>query len=147
MNPRFVDQNALRTNQAVIIAFLLIGFIFDLVGLVYFTALAMLVGTVFSAPAFKPIYQYLVQPLGIAKPEVMQDDPNAHRFAQFIGGLFLLAGSTFFYYGLSLPGWTLTFVVIGLASINLLTGFCVGCFFYFQLGKIGFFKTANQSSE
>jgi hypothetical protein len=144
MNPKFVDQNALRTNQVVIIAFLLIGYVFDLVGIVYFTALAMLVATVFSVPAFKPIYLYIAQPLGFAKPDVRQDDPNAHRFAQFIGGLFLLAGSTFFYNNLSLPGWTLTFVVIGLASINLLTGFCVGCFFYYQLGKIGFFKTVNQ---
>lgn len=147
MKARSVDQSALRTNQAVIIFLLISAYIFDFKGLVYFTALAMLVGSIFGSPAFKFIHQWIVLPFGISKPDIKPDDPNSHRFAQLVGGLFLIASSISLYYGMVLPGWILTFVVIALAAVNLFAGFCVGCFIYYQLGRIGLFPTAENSMD
>ena len=33
-------------------------------------------------------------------------------------------------------GWALAIVVIVLAAINLIFGFCAGCFVYFQLARL-----------
>ena len=46
------------------------------------------------------------------------------------GTVALLAGQT-------LLGWTLTWIVVALAAVNLFLGFCVGCFMYYQLARVG----------
>jgi len=137
-----VDHNALKTNQAAIITLLLIAYLFDLPWVVLFTGSIMLGGTMIGIPGFKLLYQYIVIPSGIAKPNLLTDDPDSHRFAQLVGSLFLLASSAFLFAGSLIIGWILAAVVIILAAINLFAGFCLGCFMYYQLGKIGVFKVA-----
>ena len=137
-----VDHNALKTNQAVIITMLVAAYILNQPWLVLFTGLVMLLGTALAMPGFKLVYQYLILPSGIAKPNVIEDDPNSHRFAQLIGSVFLLAGSALLFTGSLTPGWVLAGIVIALAAINLFAGFCLGCFMYFQLGKLGVFGRA-----
>jgi cytosine/uracil/thiamine/allantoin permease len=39
--------------------------------------------------------------------------------------------------GLSIPGWIATWVLIALAGLNLFLGFCLGCFTYYQLNRLG----------
>ena len=39
--------------------------------------------------------------------------------------------------GLPALGWGLVWLVIALAALNLFLGFCVGCFVYYQLNKLG----------
>ena len=34
-------------------------------------------------------------------------------------------------------GWVLAWLVVALALVNILLGFCMGCFIYFQLGRAG----------
>ncbi len=140
-----VDHNALRTNQATIITLLVIAYLANQPILVLLTGLIMLAGSIFAVPGFKFVYTGLVLPSGLAKPDVLPDDPASHRFAQTIGSLFLLASSIMFLLGNLMAGWILAGVVVVLASVNLFAGFCLGCFMYFQLGKLGIFGTAKNN--
>lgn len=131
-----VDHSALRVNQAFIIVLLLLAFILNAALVVAFVSAVMLVGTVFpQAGLFKRIYQHLLKPQGWVKPDVQADDPAPHRFAQGLGGVFTLAATLALVGNLSLLGWGLAWLVIGLAALNLFAGFCAGCFVYYQLGK------------
>jgi hypothetical protein len=135
---RRVDQSALQVNQAFIIGLLILGFVLDAVWLVAFVALVMLLGTaVSSLSLFKRIYQHILKPAGLVKPNVIEDNPEPHRFSQGLGGLFLTAATIALLAGLPVVGWALAWLVVALAAINLFLGFCVGCFMYYQLHKLG----------
>jgi hypothetical protein len=115
-----VDRTALRTNQACIIVLL-----------------ALALGTAApQAALFQRAYRDLLRPAGLLRPDVHAEDPAPHRFAQGLGAAVLLAATLALFAGAAALGWGLAFVVIGLAAINLLFGFCAGCFVYFQLARL-----------
>jgi hypothetical protein len=134
-----VDTTTIKFNQASIIVLALLGFLLDQPYLVLFVGLVLAVGTIFpNAALFKQIYLKLLKPKGLLKPNLIDDDPAPHQFAQGVGALFLLAGSfTLLIMNAVVLGWVLTWIVIVLASINLFFGFCVGCFVYYQLDRFG----------
>jgi molybdopterin converting factor small subunit len=136
--PRRVDQSALRVNQAFIIGLLLLAYVLDAVWLVAFVAAVMLAGTaVPRLQLFKHVYQYILKPAGLVKPDVITDNPEPHRFAQGFGGVVLVAAVLALMSGLSPVGWALTGLVVILAALNLFLGFCAGCFVYYQLNRLG----------
>ena len=135
---RKVDHSALRTNQAFIIGLLLLAFVIDQPILVAFVSVVMLVGTVFpSAGLFKRVYRHMLKPIGLVKPDVIEDNPEPHRFSQLLGGLFTAVSMIALLASLPVLGWALTWLVIVLASLNLFVGFCAGCFVYYQLNRLG----------
>ena len=77
-----------------------------------------------------------LMPLKGLKPEVVEEDPRAHHFAQGVGGVFLLASALFTLGGLSAVGAVLGVVVIALAALNLSQKICVGCLMYFQYRRL-----------
>lgn len=138
LNVRRVDQTALKFNQAAIIALLLVAFIFNWVWLVVLVAGVMIVGTLWPrAGLFKLFYAQVLRPLGLLNADVIPDDPHPHLFAQGLGGVVLIAALAAWAVGLSAVTWALAGVVIVLAGINLVTGFCLGCFVYYQLARRG----------
>jgi hypothetical protein len=139
-----VDHSALKANQITIIVLSLIAFVANLPILAALVALVMGLGSLFKVPGFLPLYQHFYKRLGLLKPEVLADHPEPHRFAQFLGFLFLTAGSAALFAGASVLGWSLVWLVIALAAINAFGGFCVGCFVYYWLGRLnlpGFAQT------
>jgi hypothetical protein len=138
MSDRKVDQSTLRVNQAFIIALMVLAFILNSVWLVVLVAAVMLVGTaVPSLSLFKRVYQHILRPAGIVKPNVITDNPEPHRFAQGFGGVVLLGAILALAAGQFVLGWGLVALVIVLAALNLFLGFCAGCFVYYQLNKLG----------
>lgn len=136
--PTYVDQSALRVNQACIITLLLVAFLLDQIWLVAFVALVMLVGTVWPrAGLFKLFYQRVLRPAGVVRPQVEPDAPQPHLFAQGLGGLVLLGALAALGTGATVAGWLLVGVVVVLAMVNLFLGFCLGCFIYYQLARRG----------
>lgn len=136
MNIRKVDHAALRTNQAFIIASLLIAFLLNVPEITVLVAGIMLLGTVFpKAALFKRIYQHVLRPIGLVQPDIREDNPEPHRFAQGFGALVTGFASALLLADIVLVGWALVWLVIGLAAINLSLGFCAGCFIYYQLSK------------
>ncbi len=133
---RPVDHAALRTNQAVIISLLIAAFVADAPWLVALTGLVMLLGSARGRPGFLPLYRAL-RGMGIIKPDVVPDNPEPHRFAQLLGGLFLAAAFVGLATGLTTVGWILSWLVVALASLNLFGGFCLGCALYYWLNRLG----------
>lgn len=73
-----------------------------------FVAAVMLAGTVWpGAGLFKLVYARLLKPAGILRPDVMEDDPAPHLFAQGLGGLVLGAATLALAAGVSVLGWAL----------------------------------------
>lgn len=133
-----VDHSALRTNQTLIILFLVLGFLLEQRWLVGFVALVMLVGTIRPEfGLFKLFYSAVLKPAGLIKPDVQPDEPQPHLFAQALGALFLMAAVAGFFLNAPLVAWGLSFAVAGLAFVNLFFDFCLGCFIFFQLARVG----------
>lgn len=138
MNDRIqkVDHSALRVNQACIISLLIVAFVVNVPWLVAVVALVMLAGTALRGPGFKWIYVGMLKPRGIVKPDVIEDNPQPHVFAQGMGGTVLLIALAGFLLGSPVAGWALSWLVVALAALNLFVGFCAGCFVYYWLVRL-----------
>jgi len=142
-----VDHSALKTNQLIIISLNLLAFVFNSPALAAIVALAMGTGVLIKKPGFGFVYTSLLKPRGWMKPDVLDDNPEPHRFAQFVGFLFMAAGSGFLFFGTTLPGWTLVWVVVALAALNAFGGFCVGCAMYYWLTRLNVPGFSKQPPE
>lgn len=143
-NLRPVDHTALRVNQITIITLNILAFVLDLPWLAALVALAMILGTILKTPGFNFIYRYALKPTGLVKPDMLMDNPEPHRFAQGLGGAFMVAGSLALWAGYTLLGWGLVWMVAALAALNAFAGFCVGCAVYYWLSRLsvpGFHKS------
>jgi hypothetical protein len=135
--PKSFDRTALRVNQALIIAFLAVGFLLAQPWLVAFVCAVMAIGTMFPRAAlFQRLYRDVLRPAGLLRPDLHEEDAAPHRFAQGMGAAVLLLAVLALFGGAAAIGWGLAFVVIALAAVNLLFGFCAGCFVYFQLARL-----------
>ena len=146
VNINKLDRNALRFNQGTIVLFTAAAFLLQLHWLIAVVAAVMLAGTIFpSAGLFKLIYFCIAKPLGIIKPEIVEEDSAPHQFAQGLGGVFLVLSFIALQFNLDVIGWALSLIVLALALVNLTVNFCLGCYIYFQLNKSGLFHKTSVS--
>ena len=132
-----VDHSALASNQVVIILLSLLAFVFNLPWLAVIVAAVMLAGTLLGGAGFGFVYRLLLRPLRLVQPHILLDNPEPHRFAQGFGGTVMLISAVLLYAGLPVAGWTLVWLVAVLAALNAFGGFCVGCFVYYWLSRLG----------
>ncbi|MEO8395246.1 MAG: DUF4395 domain-containing protein, partial [Chloroflexota bacterium] len=85
---------------------------------------------------YRLIYQQIIKPSGLVKPNVITDNPEPHRFAMLIGSLFNGAATLLLLAGVPTPAWVLVWIVIALANLNFWLNFCVGCLVYYQLNRL-----------
>ena len=131
-----VDHAALKANQLTIITLNILAFIFNLPILAAFVAIVMGLGSLLKLPGFVLLYRYIYKPLGLIKSDILDDNPEPHRFAQFVGFLFMTAGSIAIFLGASTFGWILVWIVVALAALNAFGGFCVGCAMYYWFARL-----------
>lgn len=131
-----VDHSALKTNQLIIITLNILAFILNLSFLAAFVALVMGIGSALKTPGFGFVYKNLLKPRGWMKPDVLDDNPEPHRFAQLLGFLFMTAGSIALFSSATILGWSLVWLVAALAALNAFGGFCVGCAVYYWLNRL-----------
>ena len=131
-----VDHSALKTNQIIIITLNILAFILDQWWLAAVVALVMGIGSALKVPGFGFVYKYILKPQGWMKPDVLEDNPEPHRFAQSLGFLFMVGGSVALFLGSSVLGWSLVWLVAALAALNAFGGFCVGCAVYYWLVRL-----------
>src|SRR5258706_6849378 len=113
-----VDHSALKTNQIIIITLNILAFILNLPVLAAFVALVMGIGSALKVPGFGIVYKSILKPRGWMKPDVLNDNPEPHRFSQILGFLFMTGGSIALYFGASALGWGLVWLVVALAALN-----------------------------
>jgi hypothetical protein len=132
-----IDRSALRVNQAFIVGLLALAFVLGQPWLAAFVALVMAIGTAAPRAAlFQRLYLDGLRPAGLVKPDLRAEAAAPHRFAQGLGAGVLGAGVLALFAGPPALGWSLAIVVIVLAAVNLIFGFCAGCFVYFQLQRL-----------
>lgn len=137
-HPGVVDSRVPRAKAAFHTLLPGLAFVLDLEALV--AAVGLLMATsVIAGPRyslFGRLYVQAIRPaLGLAQGELEAVAP--HRFAEALGAIFLLLGSVLLFAGSSLDwlGWTLVLIVVALAALNWLAGFCVGCRLYLLLSR------------
>ncbi len=142
-----VDTTAIKFNQASIITFTLLAYLFDLPWLVLFVGAVLAVGTIWPGAAlFQQAYRQVLKPIGLLKPHVIDDDPAPHRFAQGVGATFLGLSSLALLASNAISlGWGLAGLVVVLAAINLFFNFCAGCFVYYQLRRLGLIRRSESA--
>ena len=135
-----LDTHLAKFSQAGIVLLSGLAFIFAQPIVVLISAIALILAALVpKASPFRLLYWYIVIPLHLWKPRIVEDDPAPHRFAQGVGAAFLIAASIVLLLTRATPlGWVLDLIVFVLAAINLTTGFCAGCLVYFYLGRLGF---------
>jgi Domain of unknown function (DUF4395) len=137
-----VDLNALRTNQVLIVAIVIVAYVLgtNLGSGLIVSALAISMSLGALRPGTGPLqllYKHVILRTGLVHPNPRAEDPAPHRFAQVVGGAFLMASAVLLLVGASVAGWILAWIVVALALTNLVFGFCAGCFVFFQLRKAG----------
>lgn len=133
-----VDQNGLKTGQALTIILLVLGFVLNSWVLVAFVGIAQLLGGLgLTFAPYRLIYLYLVKPAGIIKPRIEADNPQPHRFAMLVGAVFNGAATIALLANVVVVGWTLVWIVIALANLNFWLNFCLGCWMYYQFNRLG----------
>jgi hypothetical protein len=80
-----VDHSLLKAHQLVIISLNVLAFILDRPFLAAFVALVMGLGVALKTPGFGFVYKNFLKPRGWMKPDILDDNPEPHRFAQFLG--------------------------------------------------------------
>ena len=134
-----VDTHLAKFSQAGTVLLTALAFLLNQRIIVAIAALILLLAA--AAPSLSPfrlLYRYVVLPLHLMRPRIVEDDPAPHRFAQGVGAAFLIASSlVLFLTSATAIGWALDLIVFVLAAINLFVGFCTGCFVYYHLGRMG----------
>ncbi len=135
--PRYVDQYQIKVSHGITIGLLLTAFIVDHWLPVALAATAQIMNsTGLPFTPYRLIYRHIILPLNIIQPHWEPDNPEPHRFASLVGGLFDLAGLLALWAGLPLLGWALVWIVITLANLKLWVNFCAGCWIYYQLHRL-----------
>jgi len=134
-----VDTHLAKFSQGCVVA--LTGMAFLLAQPVIVLIAAVLLSVSALVPAiipFRLLYRYVVIPLHLMRPRMVEDDPAPHRFAQGIGAAFLIIATLVLFLSKATTlGWALDLIVFVLAAINMTIGFCAGCLVYYYLGRIG----------
>jgi Domain of unknown function (DUF4395) len=126
------DLSALKFNQLTVIAVTALSLLAQLPWLDAVLGAAMLLGAAWPQRSpMKALYRTVGLRLGL-KPQIVDETPEAHHFAQGVGGTFLLASALAGFTGLGVLSAVLGVTVIALALLNLTANICVGCLMYFQ---------------
>lgn len=145
-----VDQNQIKFNMAVVSALIVLGFLIDHwlpVILAVFFQLTTAAG--FSWAPLRLFYTKVVLPNKWMVESIVPDNRGPHRFGVFLGGFLNIVGLLILFLGFYTLGWVTIGLVLILSLMNLVLGFCGGCFLYYQLNKLGVpgFKDSKPSGN
>jgi hypothetical protein len=142
-----VDHNAIKFTQLAIALVALVSFVGDWANVAGVLAVILGVGAIRpSWGLFRNIYRRVALPLRLLEPNLLDDDPAPHRFAQGMGAAVLLAGYAGLGAGGAALGWGLVLLVAVLALVNVVFDFCAGCFIFYQLRRAGLIRQASEGT-
>lgn len=141
-----VDHNAIKFNQVSLTVVAVAAFLANLPWMVGVLALIMAASTAWPQwGLFRLLYQRVALPLGVVKPNLVEDEAAPHRFAQGVGAAFLALSWIALAVSSPIVGWGLDLLVAVLAMVNVVFNFCAGCFAYYQLRRFGVIRRAPQA--
>ncbi|MED3794581.1 DUF4395 domain-containing protein [Niallia alba] len=120
-----------RTNQWVIFLSVLLSLVLQQYWIMLIPLIAGLSGLLFQwNPIMKVASLFLKKP----KKEYHQEDWDQQQFNQIIAIVCLTIGSLSFFLNWTVLGYIFS-IMVGIASIVAILGFCIGCFIRFQWKK------------
>lgn len=146
------DRSVLKVGQVILITGLATAWALDLLSpfaavVLPLLALMMLGGAAGPRTSLpRLLYVHWLRPAGLVRPRVHREDPAPHRFAQLVGGIFLVAASLAALFSALLVAWTLAWIVVALALLNFTLDICVGCIVYAQLVRMGALPRRSRST-
>ncbi len=114
----------------------------NIIPLIILAGIFLLSGTVRSMSPFSLLYRWIIKPLKIIKSDYRLDNIQPHKFGQLIGAITVVLALALIQFGYTTAGWIIVGVLIALTAISY-AGWCVGCYMYYQLNRLGlggFFK-------
>lgn len=136
-NTSRVDHAAIRSAQWMTIVTLVVSALSGRWEPVAALAGVFLITAVhFPAGPFVLIYRWLLRPLGLVQPDLRVDHLQPHRFGQAVGAVSAAAAALLLHHGHAAAGWSLVAVLVALTAVSY-AGWCIGCFIYFQLYRLG----------
>ena len=130
-----VDARAPRFNQAAVAVTTALSIVTGQWWIAALMGVQLAVGLVFGRRYCLPcvLYFEIVQPRVGEGPV---EDARPPRFANILGAAFLLGASAAHLAGLHAVGWALTGMVAALATLAVVTGFCMGCSMYRLMSRL-----------
>ena len=111
--------------------------------------LFLLSGTIRSISPISLLYKWIILPAGIMKSDYRLDNIQAHQFGQLVGVLTVVLAIGLLQSGYQFAGWSVVVLLIFLTVISFF-GWCIGCFMYYQLNRLGlggFFKYSSSDKS
>jgi len=148
--PQTVDENAARIVAGGVALTALAASMSLLPYLTWLLALGFVLRVV-SGPRLSPLGRLAVAVVPrIARPKLVSGSPK--RFAQGLGAVLTLTAATLGQVGYFSAEATLLLLLAGLASLECLFGFCLGCTIFARLQALGWIRrdactTCSVSSE
>ncbi len=140
-----VDHAEIKLGQLLTMLLAVLAFVYkESAYLIALGAVFLVTGFYRPLSPFVLIYRMMVRPLGIMHSDYRLDNIQPHAFGQLIGALTVLIAITLLYAGYGTAGWIIVGILFGLTLVSYL-GWCIGCFFYYQLNRFGlkgFFRHA-----
>jgi hypothetical protein len=130
-----VDARAPRFNQGAVALTTAVSLLTGQPWIAGLMGVQLAIGLVFGRRYCLPCVAYfeLVQPR-IGEGPV--EDARPPRFANVLGAAFLLGAGAAHVAGLPALGWTLVAMVAALATLAVVTGFCMGCSMYRLMSRL-----------
>ena len=126
-----IPQPLVRTNQWIIFLSVLLSLFLQQYWIMLIPLIAGLCGLLFQwNPIMKLASLFLKKP----KKEYLQEDWDQQQFNQIIAVVCLAFASISFFFKWTVLGYIFS-IMVGLASIVAIFGFCIGCFIRFQWKK------------
>lgn len=140
-----VDHAEIKLGQLLTMALSVAAFVWSKPELLAVLAGIFLVtGLVRPLSPFVIVYRHIVRPLGIMHSDYRLDNIQPHAFGQLVGAGTAILAVALLYAGYGIAGWLIVGVLVALTLVSYL-GWCIGCFLYYQLNRLGlrgFFRHA-----
>lgn len=132
-----LDHAAIKTGQILSIAMLAVAYVMDRWEMVAaLAAIFLITALAWEYGPFALLYRLVLKPVGVVKPDVRTDNLQPHRFGQAVGAASAAIAAVMLHQGHATAGWLLVAVLVALTAISFM-GWCIGCFIYYQLNRLG----------
>lgn len=130
-----VDERAPRFNQGAVALLSIVALASGAWWVATLMGLQLAIGLLFGRRYCLPCVFYFE----VVQPRIGEgpiEDARPPRFANILGAAFLLGATALHLLGLHTAGWVLIGMVAALATLAVVTGFCMGCTMYRLISRL-----------
>ncbi len=135
--PGSIPRPLVRTNQWFIVITVMISWFSGVYWLLLLPLIAGLLGIFMN---YNPIVQFAKLFLRKHPSQYVPEDVNQQRFNQTIASTLLLLGFISFQLNWTIAAYIFT-IMVALAALIAILGFCIGCFIHFQWNQYKYRKS------